>query len=285
MDRGSRIEILKPEAFQSRCNVATVSTISLPPVLDCDVHKSSIVLTLSDTLQGGEYAFAITVKTPSTTPALNKWSLLLKSPMGFVQDAAMDIPGKTIHPGFKMVSTPFRWTSSDAGQASTITMGFVVAERIPPNQFGDLLITLPENFAHAIEQECSVQSSNVALPLLATAAGACKWVDIQLADRMAFHLDANQELPPGTYELSFPVTVPEQMPAYNVWLLTFCQPASGSGTCLQAHSSNALVTFPSAGFSHSSTPATAALPDAAMRSRGSASLLAFCTFAVFLQCS
>jgi len=210
---------------------------------------------------------------------------LLKSQMGFVQDAAMSIPGKTIHPELKMVSTPLRWTSSDAGQASTITMGFVVAETIRPNQFGDLLITLPENFAHAIEQECSVESSNVALPLLASAEGACKWVDIQLADRVVIHLDPNQELPPGTYELSFLVTVPDQMPAYNVWLLTFCQPALGSGTCLQAQSSNALVTFPLAGFGYGSIPATAALHAAAMRSRVGASFCAFCTFAVFLQCT
>lgn len=287
LDRGSQIEILKPEAFQSRCNVATVSTISLPPVLDCDVYKASIVLTLSETLQGGEYAFALLIRTPSTTPAFNEWSLLLKSQKGFVQDAAMNIAGKTIQPDFKMVSTPLRWTSSDAGQASTITIGFIVAETIPPNQLGDLLITLPENFAHAIEQECSVESSNGALPLLASVQGTCKWVDIQLADRVVIHLDRNKEVPPGTYELSFPVTVPEQMPAYNVWLLTFCQPASGSGTCLQAHSSNALVTFPWAGFSHGSMPAVAAgdLPAAAMRSRVSASFWASFAFAVFLQYS
>jgi len=287
MDPGSQVEISKPEAFQSRCNVATVSTISLPPVLNCDVHKTKIVLTLSGTLQGGEYAFAIIVKTPSKTPALNEWSLLLKSQMGFVQDAAMSIPGKTIHPELKMVSTPLRWTSSDAGQASTITMGFVVAEKILPNKLGDLLITLPENFAHAIEQECSVESINGALPLLASVDGACKWVDIQLADRVVIRLDPNQEVPPGTYELRFPVTVPEQMPAYNVWLLTFCQPVTGTGACLQAHSPNALATFPSAGFSFGNTPATAtaALPAVAIRSSFSASFWAFCTFAVFLQCS
>lgn len=73
------------------------------------------------------------------------------------------------------------------------------------------------------------------------------WVDISLVDRLSIRLDATQELPAGDYAFEFPVTVPEYIPAYNVWMVTFCG-YSAAGVCQQHFSPLALVTFPLAGF-------------------------------------
>merc|ERR1712032_1211340 len=95
-----------------------------------------------------------------------------------------------------------------------------------------------------IEKVSSVESTNVLLPTTASNAQT-SWVDFSLVDRLLIRLDPNKEIPAGTYEFRFPITVPEQIPAYNVWLVTFCRHSSDSD-CLGR--SDSVVTFPLAGF-------------------------------------
>jgi len=88
-----------------------------------------------------------------------------------------------------------------------------------------------------------VVSTNSELPLFEADVDE-SWVDISMVDRLSIKLDSGKEVPVGDYSFEFPVTVPEYMPAYNVWLLTLC----GLGTCQQHFSAQALATFPMAGF-------------------------------------
>merc|ERR1712064_6972 len=53
----------------------------------------------------------------------------------------------------------------------------------------------------------------------------------------------------GQYRLRFPVSVPEQIPVYNVWLLTFCESVEGA-SCTEPSGANSLLTFPIVGFNH-----------------------------------
>jgi len=204
-------------------------------------------LALNGTLKQGEYAFVLSVRTPPVTPSPNLFSVLVTDANGAVEDAAMDIPGRIIHYNVPIVVAPLSWTSADAGQASTITVGFTTSDDITHNRLDSMLITFPENFAHAIERESSVVSTNSQLPLGTGNVGG--WIDIRMVDRLLVHIDPTQIIPKGTYEFQFPVTVPEQMPVYNVWLVTFCQ-VDHNRECVQAHGPNALLTFPLAGFVH-----------------------------------
>merc|ERR1719316_1949747 len=119
----------------------------------------------------------------------------------------MNLAGQTIRQDFAVTATPLMWTSSEAGQASSITIGFAVRSEIERGSVSDVLITLPENFAHAIEKATSVQSLNSNLPLRSI--GIRGWADFRMMDRLVIHLDNNQPVPVGLYRFVFPVTVPE----------------------------------------------------------------------------
>mmetsp|Transcript_66823 Transcript_66823/g.211492 ORF Transcript_66823/g.211492 Transcript_66823/m.211492 type:complete len:218 (+) Transcript_66823:3-656(+) len=177
---------------------------------------------------------------------MNLFSVVLVGRYQAIEDAAMDIPGQPLLTGYSIQATPLSWTASEAAQASSITMGFQVNNEIPLDRLGKVLLTFPDNFAHAIERECNVEVLDTSLPLLAQDSGQCSYIDIRNLDRLLIHLDPNKVIPPGSYQFRFPVTVPEQMPAYNVWLITFC--GSSSTSCLQPHGSEAMLTFSLAGF-------------------------------------
>merc|ERR1712203_472325 len=117
----------------------------------------------------------------------------------------MDIEGNKIHYNIPVAATPLHWTSSEAGQASMITIGFNASGAISHNRLDSMLITFPENFAHAIEKQSSVESVNSKLPL---GQGDNGWVDIRMVDRLLVHLDPTREIAAGIYEFRFPVTVP-----------------------------------------------------------------------------
>jgi hypothetical protein len=47
------------------------------------------------------------------------------------------------------------------------------------------------------------------------------------------------------YQFSFPVTVPAQMPPYNIWTISLCL---ANGGCITSSDSSVIVTFPIPGF-------------------------------------
>jgi len=241
VDTGGRLELRKPDSYLIDCSPAAMATISLPIVGRCENSTSSVSILLNGTLAPGEHAFTMKVFTPESTPSPNVFSLLVYNNDNEVQDAAMSMAGQAIHSGLSLLATPISWTSSEAGQTSTVTIGFEVVAAVAAGSLGAVLITLPENFAHAIEVASSVVSVNSGLNLQQGS-----WADISMVDRLVLILDETRAVAPGKYEFRFPITVPEQIPAYNVWLVTFCQ--YSSVPCIHSHGADALVTFPIAGF-------------------------------------
>merc|ERR1719247_853881 len=101
---------------------------------------------------------------------------------GKVQDSAMNLPGQEIRNDLTIVASPLKWTSSEAGQASTVTVGFTVNEAIKTGLLGAILITFPENFGHAIEKASSVVSNRDQLPLK-EGNNDGDWLDFRMVDR------------------------------------------------------------------------------------------------------
>jgi len=246
LERGGKIRIEKPSGLRVQCDPGTFHAISLPGILECKSTRSWVLLSLNDTLTPGEYAFAITAETPAATPTPNLFSLMLINKRDDVQDAIIGFPGLVLQEGLPLSSLPLFWSSSQAGQLSTVTLGLAATQLVPAGSFATILITLPENFVHAIEQESDVQSKNRALPLRTTVQGG--WIDFSLGDRLVIHLDPAKSIPAGEFPLSFQLTVPEQIPSVNLWKLTLCR-YSPNDACLLPGGSLSVVTFPIAGFS------------------------------------
>jgi hypothetical protein len=242
INRGGTLNVVTPSGFVVSCLGTALEAISLPVILECEVSAPVVSLIMNDTLTPGDYAFIMTVRTPSSTPANNQFSVLLKDERGKVQDSAMNLPGQSIHPDLSAVAKSLEWTSSEAGQASTITVGFKMNSAASAGVLGAILITFPENFGHAIEKESSVVIKKDQLPLKQE-----DWLDFRMVDRLIVLLDPAQAVAVGDYEIEFPVTVPEQLPANNVWQVTLCE-HSDTSVCLQPQGSLSLVTFPFAGF-------------------------------------
>jgi hypothetical protein len=249
MDLGAQIKVLNPPDYTVRCSGDEFNSIYLPGILECTTRRGFFTLALNDTLAPGSYAFSVMVETPRTTPGRrlsgNKFSLLLLDKNQQVQDASMNMAGQEIRQDFVAQAIELSWTSSEAGQASSITIGFKVRTEIGRGIVADFLIMLPMNYAHAIEKKDAVRSLNSLLPLREV--GTRGWVDFRMMDRLVIHLDPNREIPVGEYKFIFPVTVPEQMPVGNFWRVSLCG-YSDSGPCLSPESEQALVTFPLAGF-------------------------------------
>jgi len=224
-----------------------LKSISAQPLLF--LRESPPLLALNDTLAPGSYTFSVIIETPRNTPARrlsgNKFSLLLLDKNQQVQDASMNMAGQEIRSDFVAQALDLSWTSSEAGQASSITLGFKVRSEIPRGVVADFLIMLPTNYAHAIEKKDSVRSLNSMLPLREV--GTRGWVDFRMMDRLVIHLDPNKPVPVGEYKFILPVTVPEQMPVGNFWRISLCG-YSDTGPCLTPESPQSLVTFPLAGF-------------------------------------
>jgi len=272
INRGGQVRVIAPSGFEASCAGHLLQVISLPGILECVIDESSVSLMLNDTLTAGEYGFGFSARTPSETPSPNVFSVLLIDERGKIQDSAMNLPGQTIQDQLSLLGTPLMWTSSEPGQASSITMGLRVTSVVPKGLLGTILITFPENFGHAIEKWTSVVSKQDTLPVQGGQT-ASSWLDYSMVDRIIIHLDPDKDLLVGEYQLEFPVTVPEQMPAFNVWLLTLCR-YSTTGTCLQPQGSLSMVTFPFAGFNlHQGLPQGTNTGAAAQAARGAGSRL------------
>ncbi|CAE8634137.1 unnamed protein product [Polarella glacialis] len=207
-------------------------------------------------------------RTPSVTPAENQFSLTVYNADGAVSDAVLSIPGRAINAGLWLAPRPLLWTAADAGQASSVTIGFSVKEALTRGTLGSVLVKYPEGFFHTMGSSSQVKISSALLPVLrdSSRGGRGGWVDISLADRWVIQLDPDSAVPAGVYDFQFPVTVPEQMPAFNFWQLTVCRPSTGA-QCLQPDSPQSLATFPHVGFRLNAAPVGIAISDRSDASR------------------
>jgi len=248
LDTGGEILILKPAGFRVSCAYANMWPMTLPGIIQCRTNETSVTLSLNGTLFSGEHAFVLTMQTPATTPPAeeNIFSVLLRDRLRKVEDAAVALPGQELHQNMSISGMQLDWTSSEAGQMSTVAVSFHVNSTIPAGSLGSMLITFPQNYEHAIETEASVKITDKALFPLLNEEGQ-NAMDISMIDRLSISMDHRSELAAGSYRLEFPVTIPEYAPVYNVWLVTFCS-KSDTGACHQSYASHALVTFPLAGF-------------------------------------
>lgn len=242
----------KPSSLGLSCDRAQVHLLNLPSLVQCEVNSTSFMITLNGTLAPGEYAFVLTAATPADTPPDNSFAVLLRDSKLAVQDAAMNLPGPKFQPAVKVVRPSLAWTSAEPGQASRITVRFAVSAAIQAYTVGSLLITFPQNFEHNIEKVSEVVSKNDQLAVRSGSAG----VGVHMVDRLLVRLDASIKIPAGEYGFEFPVTVPEFIPPYNVWLLSFCTKSMNDNVdaCTHAFDAGVLVTFPLAGFSISASP-------------------------------
>eukprot|EP00927_Polykrikos_kofoidii_P054149 TRINITY_DN48622_c0_g1_i1.p1 TRINITY_DN48622_c0_g1~~TRINITY_DN48622_c0_g1_i1.p1 ORF type:complete len:3075 (+),score=329.05 TRINITY_DN48622_c0_g1_i1:114-9338(+) len=246
IDRGGRIELLHPKEYTFKCTGKDLHVISLPGVLECRRQAMSVLLILNGTLSKGAYAFALTVLTPDVTPPENYFSIVIQDSMGRVRDASMTRPGQTIYPRVTVAALPLLWTSSDAGQASTITVGFEVIHAIPRRTIGGICIVLPQHFAHSVERSGSIVDSNKDLPVF----NKDKRVNFSMENELLLQLDPKKSIPEGNYSFQFPVVIPNRMPAFNVWQLLLClyRNTTGGESCAQPSSPDVLMKIPMAGF-------------------------------------
>lgn len=263
LERGGQVQVVYPPEYVLGCT--GLHEVSLPGVLDCNTDvPGSLFLTLNGTLVEGDYAFLVAATTPQETPVPNQFSVLLLDTKGNVRDAAMGVSGMPLQQGIYASAGPLLYTSSEAQQASIITVGFDVTVAIERNVVSAVLITLPENFVHNVGGSDGLVISNEANEAMRLQVQS---VDTSVQDRLTILMDTTLSVPEGRFRFSFPATVPQKMPAYNVWQVTLCRNRNTTGVgaaCTQAYGPGALVTFPVPGFRHSDAPVGSA---AAARAR------------------
>eukprot|EP00929_Paragymnodinium_shiwhaense_P100748 TRINITY_DN632_c3_g1_i1.p1 TRINITY_DN632_c3_g1~~TRINITY_DN632_c3_g1_i1.p1 ORF type:complete len:3134 (+),score=549.00 TRINITY_DN632_c3_g1_i1:175-9576(+) len=249
---GGRVQLAHVPDYDLRCLGAHLREMSLPGVLECAKTSTSITLTLNGTLSQGVYAFAVTAKLPMATPSDNTFSLLVMDRNGKVQDAAVGVAGIDIGPSLGVDPLPLQWTSAEAGGVSTVTMGFAVQKMIARYAAGAVLITFPEYFTHAVERASNVVISNEKLPLMSKGGIEDGWLNISTVDRIILNLNSGQPVLGGEYRVTFPVTVPERTPPFNVWQLTICKARTEDRPieqyCRSPQGTDVMVSFPLSGF-------------------------------------
>lgn len=192
---------------------------------------------------------------PPSTPRDNYFSMILRDKYGKTKDAAMQIAGKALRSGLVMKPQDLIWNRSNVGAMSAVTLGFDVKESTSSHgeelrrEIGEILINFPESFIHNIDRLSWVTVSRTDETGSTIHPGMMlteKWLDFTQKDRIRISLMT----PPGliqigTYQFSFPVTVPPQMPSYNIWTVSLCK---ANGGCITSSDSSVIITFPVPGF-------------------------------------
>lgn len=69
-------------------------------------------------------------------------------------------------------------------------------------------------------------------------------VDEKLLDRFGFFLgEESWQLPPGEYDVTLPVIIPDYSPGFNLWTIFFC-----SDVCMSLRDESVILAFSVAGF-------------------------------------
>eukprot|EP00434_Breviolum_minutum_P018664 symbB.v1.2.016467.t2/scaffold1252.1/size200744/15 len=253
---GGTIQLLSPPEIELNCS-GELQQMSLP-------IQGGRQMTLAFGLPAGLHSFALGLRTPSTNPKQNNFSLFIRSPAGSMHEAVTSVQGRKLKEKVWLSSRPLKHTAAEAGQASSIVIGFEVHEKLGKATLGAVLITMAEDFKHTLRFDGDIEILNKALPIAYSRRDG--WAEVQQAgrskgsekksvekiaenevDRILIFLDPAQEIPEGAYDFRFPVTVPEELSAFNVWQITLCQPGFAEA-CSDSESPDALLTFPTTGF-------------------------------------
>jgi hypothetical protein len=278
MDAGGKIVADIPPNLNPECGPYDLEPMALPIVGWCDSSdERKLIILLNSTLVPGEYAFALWVTPPPSTPKPNELSLSLVDQHGHVADAAYNLPGFEIQEKLRLSVLPLSWTLSRAGYSTMITMGFTALESLPDNivapkqQITEILLTLPLGFTHLVEKESDFSLVNDDMPLADT-----DWIDYMEKDKIRITMVLNRTswitLKAGNYQFRFPAMVPSPMPVFNVWQISLCRP--NFGPCSKSTDPAVLVNFAMPGFDlgETSTDVGSAQGVTSDAARGSGSL-------------
>ncbi|CAK9103661.1 unnamed protein product [Durusdinium trenchii] len=194
---GGAIELVAPPEIELNCT-GELQQMSLH-VQGCTTEMTSVKLLLASELSAGIHAFARVLKCfmPATTPLQNSFSLFVRRTDGGMHEAASAVPGRVLQEKILVDSRPLQWTAAEAGQASSIVIGFQLHQRVGKNTLGAVLITLAESFKHALRFAEDLEILNSALPIARSRDG---WAEVRKVDRIWVFLDAAQPVPAGAYD-------------------------------------------------------------------------------------
>jgi len=258
-----KIRVGYPSTFIILCEGAFFEQLGLRGDFSCTVGDGYFELTIDYPISIGQQAFAVTATPPAAEPVDNSFYIKLIDTDEEVIDAAMNIQGLQIQHGLPMTALDLTWSNSEAGQRSTVSLGFELVSDLPelnPPVLHELVVQLPPDFSQQVTNALHIEWADKALPYAqATPAGLLDgplmpvWLDATDPSRLNIFLDeaAAEDLEVGTYRFSFPVVVPALIPAYNVFTVTLCTPPPVNATytlCTGAQDSRALVSFPITGF-------------------------------------
>lgn len=121
------------------------------------------------------------------------------------------------------------------------------------------MISFPDGFTHLIERSKHVEynpPNDQAQPWLLPEP---RWLEKQMKDRIRIDL-VPVPLLAQTYEFTFPVLIPSQLPSYNLWTVSLCaedRTVTGdkvAAPCTTIHDKSVRVTFPIPGFHFGDRP-------------------------------
>ncbi|KAF4663929.1 protein arginine methyltransferase 10 [Perkinsus olseni] len=253
---GGQLKVVYPPGFEFSCT--TFQKISLPfysieNVADiCQVDdttdpgKPYFVITLTETLFPGDYAFVIDVSMPEQQPAHTGFDMILLDAVdGNVIDAATSVLGPSFGDAsdgdtqqdaasivVQTVPRPdcLRWYPSTVRADSKlgVEVRFEFLQQVIPDSdgqmpIGGILIVLPPGFVQAVEHSTDVLNLQN-FPVDTT---RDKWTDFTAKDRLLVHASPTDSILKMEYWFRFPVYVPEQAPPNNIWFVALCGRSGG----------------------------------------------------------
>eukprot|EP00927_Polykrikos_kofoidii_P043809 TRINITY_DN37909_c0_g1_i1.p1 TRINITY_DN37909_c0_g1~~TRINITY_DN37909_c0_g1_i1.p1 ORF type:complete len:2477 (+),score=440.02 TRINITY_DN37909_c0_g1_i1:179-7432(+) len=256
VNEGGKILVGYPPSITVRCVGDFLDKVSLQGDVTCDnkPRLGEFEVTISRPLPPGTQAFAVTSTAPPAVEGSNTFFIMIKQADGQVVDAAMTVPGVRIQHGLAVAALPLWWSSSVRSKPSTVSLGFELLDALPevnPPLMGEVVVFVPRDFVQNVKRTLHIESLGRTLPL---AQGS--WLDNSNKDRLRLFFDPalTRNLTPGRYRWSFPVAVPSRLPAYNVFVMTICTPASTNQSCTGPDDPRALVTFPWPSFNQDEPP-------------------------------
>lgn len=150
----------------------------------------------------------------------------------------------------------FKWNPPTivGGAVTLVTFILSFEQDVPPDPaeppvIGNILFTLPTGFMHDIRTTADVQYDPEWE--LHEPPGGPK-IHFKQLDRVRITVDNGQysdevkTIVKRAYSFSFPVIVPEIIPATNIWIVSVC--STEDGGCMSPQDSSVLLNFPLAGF-------------------------------------
>jgi len=252
------VKVIHPPSFTFFCE--GLKQVSLPGEVACLSEENQFMIAFNHTVAPGDYSFAIDCEIPTGVPDRTEFSVLLIDRLGFVQDAAMNIAGPIPIDSLiaQVPSFPygFKWYPDTivGGRVYLLEFTISIEQDVPsdpayPPMIGEILFTLPEGFVHDIQTVSDFTNADELFEPLSK-----RVVDFTMQDRVRFKVDNGQYADsPATpliikknmYSFRFPVIVPKQMPAKNIWFVSICDIDEG---CSSPDDASVLLNFPIAGF-------------------------------------